>query len=44
MLKRPADPGGLTFWRDHLAQTGQLPTLWGQLAGSTEYFNNAQAE
>jgi hypothetical protein len=37
-----ADSGGATYWSGVLAGTDQLPSLWASLAGSTEYFTNAQ--
>lgn len=43
VLDRMADSGGLSYWASHLtASSSQLPQLWASLAGSTEYFNNAQ--
>jgi hypothetical protein len=42
ILDRMADSGGTTYWVGQLTGTNQLPSLWASLAGSTEYFNNAQ--
>jgi hypothetical protein len=42
VLDRMASSGDVTYWGAFLGGTGQLPSLWTQLAASTEYFNNAQ--
>lgn len=39
---RLADPSGYSYWTGQLTGSGQLPTLWANLSGSTEYFNGAQ--
>ncbi len=42
ILDRVADASGASYWTSQLTGSGQVTTLWAQLAGSTEYFNNAQ--
>lgn len=42
ILDRIADSSGASYWTTELAGTAQMPALWSQLAGSTEYFNLAQ--
>jgi hypothetical protein len=42
VLDRLADPSGASYWSSQLAGSDQLPSLWAALAGSSEYFNNAQ--
>lgn len=42
ILDRPADSGGTTYWTGVLRQSGQLPQLFANLGGSTEYYNKAQ--
>jgi hypothetical protein len=42
ILKRPASAPDTSYWAPTLsASTGQIPTLWKQLAGSLEYYNSA---
>ena len=43
ILNRIADPSGSTYWTNSLASSGQVPSLWSALMGSTEYYNLAQA-
>lgn len=42
VLDRMADSTGATYWISQLTASGQLPTLWSNLAASNEYFNLAQ--
>lgn len=42
ILDRVADTSGRSYWIGQLTGTAQLPVLWAALAGSVEYFNNAQ--
>lgn len=42
VLDRMADPSGASYWTGQLSASGQLPGLWASLAGSAEYYDNAQ--
>lgn len=42
VLDRMASPGDITYWSGQLSGTDQLPSLWASMAGSTEYYTNAQ--
>lgn len=42
ILKRAADQSGFTYWSTALTGSSQLPSLWTQLAASTEYYTHAQ--
>lgn len=43
VLDRMASGPDGTYWSGQLAATAQLPTFWASLAGSSEYFANAQS-
>lgn len=43
VLDRMADPTGAAHWIANLSGSAQLPELWASLAGSNEYFVNAQS-
>ncbi|HEV7723224.1 MAG TPA: DUF4214 domain-containing protein [Iamia sp.] len=42
VLDRMALSTEVTYWAGQLTGTDQLPSLWASVAGSTEYYNNAQ--
>lgn len=42
VLDRLAGSGEISYWSGQLAGPAQLPSLWSSVAGSTEYYNNAQ--
>lgn len=39
VLDRMADSGGKAYWMTQMQGTGQMPTLWANLAASAEYWN-----
>lgn len=44
ILDRMADTAGANYWISQLTSTGQVTTLWANLAGSSEYYNHAQVK
>jgi hypothetical protein len=43
VLDRLAGATEISYWSGQLSGTDQLPSLWASVAGSTEYYNNAQS-
>ena len=42
VLDRSADQSGFDHWVAQMTGSGQMPTLWRQMASSNEYYNSAQ--